>query len=452
MFNSRLTLSQDSFAVPMSQFPQFADRGYHIQRQLGQNRAGGRMTYLAQADNSPEPVVLKQFLFGDAAQWSAYDSCEREIQVLKGLNHPGIPRYLDSFETENGFCLVQEYKPAPSLAQRRSFSPQEVKEIAIALLEILVYLQNRIPPVIHRDIKPENVLVSEPSDSNGLQVYLVDFGFARIGEGDVAMSSVVKGTLGFMPPEQLFNRPLTEASDLYGVGATLICLLTQTQSQDIGELMDDRYTIDFESRVPKLSLRWVDWLKTLVQPSPSDRYANAAEALAALNPIYVNRVPKVVAKPNSVVLEATQLGQQIAETVMLKNPVPDTVLQGRWRVLPHPKDPPSRPGSHHWLRVTPDSVEGEQVLCRVRANTGKLVANSVYERRLVFESNADPQQLELAVTVKTAPAPVRLPALPTKRLGVLFVSATVLSFGVHIWWGAVVALADSLAQAIDKLS
>jgi len=452
MFNSRPTLSQDSFAVPMSQFPQFADRGYRVQRQLGQNRAGGRMTYLAEADNSSEPVVLKQFLFGDAAQWSAYDSCEREIQVLKGLDHPGIPRYLDSFETENGFCLVQEYKPAPSLAQRRSFSPEEVKEIAIALLEILVYLQNRIPPVIHRDIKPENVLVSEQPTSNGLQVYLVDFGFARIGPGDVAMSSVVKGTLGFMPPEQLFNRPLTEASDLYGVGATLICLLTQTQSQDIGELMDDRYTIDFESRVPKLSLRWVDWLKTLVQPAPSDRYANAAEALAALNPIYVNRVPKVVAKPDSVVLEATQLGQQLAETVMLKNPIPDTVLQGRWRVLPHPKDPPSRPGSHHWLRVTPDLVEGEQVLCRVRANTGKLVANSVYERRLVFESNADPQQLELAVTVKTAPAPVRLPALPTKRLGVLFVSATVLSFGVQIWWGAIVALADSLAQAIDKLS
>lgn len=92
------------------------------------------------------------------------------------------------------------------------------------------------------------------------------------------------------------------------------------------------------------------------------------------------------------------------------------------------------------------------MLCRVRANTGKLVANSVYERRLVFESNADPQRLELAVTVKTAPAPVRLPALPTKRLGVLFVSATVLSFGVQIWWGAMVALADSLAQAIDKLS
>ena len=51
----------------------------------------------------------------------------------------------------------------------------------------------------------------------------MDFGFARIGDGEVGVSSVVKGTLGFMPPEQIFNRQLTEASDLYGLGMTLIC-------------------------------------------------------------------------------------------------------------------------------------------------------------------------------------------------------------------------------------
>jgi putative transposase len=94
----------------------------------------------------------------------------------------------------------------------RSFAPDEIKQIATSVLEILVYLQNRIPPIIHRDIKPENILVDEQ-----INVYLVDFGFARIGEGEVAMSSMVKGTLGFMAPEQLFNRQLTEASDLYGL-------------------------------------------------------------------------------------------------------------------------------------------------------------------------------------------------------------------------------------------
>jgi serine/threonine protein kinase len=56
---------------------------------------------------------------------------------------------------------VQEYKKAPSLAQRRSFTPEDIKQIAVSLLEILVDLQKRTPPVIHRDIKPENILVDQ---------------------------------------------------------------------------------------------------------------------------------------------------------------------------------------------------------------------------------------------------------------------------------------------------
>ena len=47
---------------------------------------------------------------------------------------------------------------AESLAVSRSWNPQEIKQVAIATLEILVYLQSQGPPVIHRDIKPENIL------------------------------------------------------------------------------------------------------------------------------------------------------------------------------------------------------------------------------------------------------------------------------------------------------
>lgn len=430
----------------MRQLPQLQARGYRIQRELGHNRAGGRITYLAANTETQQPVVIKQFLFGGTAGWSAYDTYEREIQVLRGLTYPGIPRYLDSFETEDGFCLVQEYKNARSLAEPRSFDPEEVKQVAIALLEILVYLQNRIPPVIHRDIKPENVLVADD-----LQVYLVDFGFARIGDGEVAMSSVVKGTLGFMPPEQLFNRQLTEASDLYGVGATLICLLSGIRSQDIGDLMDDSYRLDFQSRIPKVSLPWIAWLKKMVDPAPANRYPNAAAALDALKPIYVNRVPEVTTKTPEIVLEAKRLGEIVSETVVLRNRVPDTELQGQWQVLPHPKDLPRRDRKHHWLIVSPDRAEGNHILCRVRANTGKLVANAVYRRELVFLSNAEPNPLRFTVTVKTAPAPIRVPSPPMQRLWVLLVSAAVLSFGVDTWWGVTVSLARVFARNIDKL-
>jgi Flp pilus assembly protein TadD len=179
---------------------------------------------------------------------------------------------------------VQEYKNALSLAVRRSFTPEDIKKIAVSVLEILVDLQKRTPPVIHRDIKPENILVDKQ-----LNAYLVDFGFARIRTGELALSSVAAGTPGFMPPEEQFGRPLTEASDLYSLGATLICLLTGTRSLDVGNLIDDNYRFDFKGNVPQLSPRFVQWLTKVVEPNLKNRYANAAVALEALKPIQVVR-------------------------------------------------------------------------------------------------------------------------------------------------------------------
>lgn len=271
--------------------PDFSNYGYKTNSELGHNRAGGRVTYLATEINSTNSVVVKQFQFASpGANWSEYQASDRELQVLRQLDHPNIPRYLDSFQTGAGFCLVQEYKKAPSLAEKTKWSPQEVKQIAISVLEILKYLQSQIPPVIHRDLKPENILVDKQ-----MKVTLVDFGFARVGVGEVAVSSVVKGTLGFMPPEQMFNRELTVASDLYSLGATLICLLTNTNSTEVGSLMDEMGRIDFKSRVSHLSDRFINWLQKMVEPNYKNRFPSAEVALDALIPIEVLRpvtIPK----------------------------------------------------------------------------------------------------------------------------------------------------------------
>lgn len=258
---------------------------YKVVRELGRNQEGGRITYLATDTslNPPQQVVIKEFRFAaSGANWSGFKAYEREIEVMRELNHPRIPRYLDSFETKSGFCLVQEYKNALSLAVRRSFTPEDIKKIAESVLEILVYLQKRTPPVIHRDIKPENIVVD-----NQLNAYLVDFGFARIRGGELAVSSVAAGTPGFMPPEEQFGRTLTKASDLYSLGATLICLLTGTRSVDVGNLIDDNYRFDFKKLVPQLSPRFISWLEKMVAPNVKQRFNNAAAALEALKPIDV---------------------------------------------------------------------------------------------------------------------------------------------------------------------
>jgi serine/threonine protein kinase len=81
----------------MSNFPDFSKLGYQVIRELGHNYVGGRITYLATNLRIQQSVVVKQFHFAKfSSDWSGFKAYEREIQVLQGLNHPGIPRYLDS--------------------------------------------------------------------------------------------------------------------------------------------------------------------------------------------------------------------------------------------------------------------------------------------------------------------------------------------------------------------
>jgi serine/threonine protein kinase len=207
-------------------------RDYAVLGILGQNREGGRITYLAQAPDGVK-VVIKAFRFATDSTWEDYSVIAREVDILKALDHPRIPKFLESFETEEGACLVQQYMDAPNLDQKRVYTTEQIQQVAQDLLEILIYLQSLTPPVLHRDIKPGNLLLD--ADHN---LSLVDFGFSRIGLADVAVSSMVRGTTGFMPPEQMLGLDLTKASDLYSVGATLICLILGLPSGRMAQLMD----------------------------------------------------------------------------------------------------------------------------------------------------------------------------------------------------------------------
>jgi serine/threonine protein kinase len=265
----------------MSNHPDFSSHSYQVVRELGRNREGGRVSYLAENIIDKQQVVIKQFRFAqESTNWQGFKAYEREIAILQELNHPRIPRYLDSFETTDGFCMVQEYKDAPDLARRKSFKPAEIKKIVISVLEVLDDLQQRIPMIIHRDIKPENILAGADE-----QVYLIDFGLARVNSSEVALSSVMAGTPGFMPPEELFNRPLTTASDLYSLGATTIALLTNISAVNISSLIDENYQFKFRHLLPGINPDFIDWLQKMVAPNLKDRYGNAAIALQELHKI-----------------------------------------------------------------------------------------------------------------------------------------------------------------------
>ncbi|MEM7727363.1 MAG: serine/threonine-protein kinase [Cyanobacteria bacterium P01_A01_bin.45] len=260
--------------------PDFSLQGYVIEQELGNNLTGGRVTYRAINQKEQKPVVIKQFQFAQtSSSWFDYEALKREIELLQQLHHPQIPKYLDSFQTDKGFCLVQEHKNATPLAVSRNFTISEIQQIAQSILKILIYLQHQKPTIIHRDIKPENILVDEK-----LNVYLVDFGLAKIGVENVGYS-MVKGSLGFMSPEQMFNRNLSTASDLYSLGVTLICLLLKIPSEKVGELIDENYRINLKSLLPNLDCIFRLWLEKMVEPNPCNRFPDAVSALRCLKPV-----------------------------------------------------------------------------------------------------------------------------------------------------------------------
>jgi len=386
----------------MTKLPINSRPRYQKIRELGCNTANGRITYLVRDNATGQLVVIKEFKLAKVSSERAILKVyEQEIKVLQSLDHPGIPRYLNSFENKTGFCLVQEYKDAQSLAKFRSVTVQEVKDIALRILDILNYLQERTPPVIHRNIKPENILIDEH-----LNVYLVDFGFARIGSGNGAMSSMAAGTFGFMAPEQIHNRKLSLATDLYGVGATLVCLLIQKQSTTIETLIDPMGRINFQPMVSELNPLFIVWLETMVQPYNKDRYASALVAKEALLSLSVTATPKVDFTPNHIQFIAKEVDEILTQTITVSNSTPYTILEGCWSVVSHPNDPQDKLNNHAWISFSPNEFIRNKCECSITVDTSKLIMGQVYQRQIVLQINSEDNNEILPIEVYTVSQPI----------------------------------------------
>jgi serine/threonine protein kinase len=277
-----------------------ADR-YQCDRRLG--KQAGRQTLLARDLKTQQQVVVKLLSFSSDFNWEDLKLFEREVETLKSLSHPAIPRYLDSFEihtpNRKGFALVQTYIEAKSLQEYlsdgRTFSESEVKQLATALLDILAYLHQRHPPVIHRDIKPSNILLKNRSGNSVGEVYLVDFGAVQTLATQQGKTVTVVGTYGYMPPEQFGGRAVP-ASDLYSLGATLIALITKQHPADLPQ---KDLQIEFE-QFTQLSSGFTNWLKWMTHPSLDRRPASVQMAKEVLEkPQQINQYSLPVKQGNT---------------------------------------------------------------------------------------------------------------------------------------------------------
>ena len=161
---------------------------------------------------------------------------QREAEILKLLNHPGIPRCEPDgyFTWQDGtlirYCLVMEKIDGQNLEkwfeqrERKIITQEQAIDWLKQLLEIVEYFHQR--NYIHRDIKPVNIMVKP----NG-QLVLIDFGTVKkitdtyISKlvDDVNSTSILSH--GYTPLEQRKGKPLKQ-SDFFALGCTLVYLLT----------------------------------------------------------------------------------------------------------------------------------------------------------------------------------------------------------------------------------
>jgi len=249
---------------------------YQIAERLG---AGGMArTFAATCLADQSAVVVKELVFSQLESWKAYDLFLREVRILQSLDHPAIPRFLEMLEiTQNNetcLYLVQARVPGESLLQKlqAGWRPgeAEVKSLALNLLDVLQYLHGLAPPVIHRDIKPSNLIL------DGLRVFLIDFGAVQDLLKPEGGSTVV-GTYGYMAPEQFSGRAVP-VSDLYGLGATLVHILS---GRPPAEMPQRELRLAFEDYV-QISGEFKTWLQQMLSPAPENRFQSAAEAREAL--------------------------------------------------------------------------------------------------------------------------------------------------------------------------
>ncbi|MBW4599775.1 MAG: serine/threonine protein kinase [Calothrix sp. FI2-JRJ7] len=253
---------------------------YKILSILGQGGIG--ITYSALDIECDKHVALKVLSLRKMKDWKKMELFEREAKTLAQLNHPAIPSYYGYFQIDTqldkSFYIVQQLAPGKSLAELIEAgwcpSEDEVREIAVSILEILTYLHSLVPPVIHRDIKPQNIIRSDDG-----KIFLVDFGaVAETYHNTIAGGSTIVGTLGYMAPEQ-FRASAVPATDLYGLGSTLLFLLTQKSPADLPQ---SQLKIDFRSHT-NITNHFANWLDKMLEPVSSNRFPSTQEATAVLN-------------------------------------------------------------------------------------------------------------------------------------------------------------------------
>jgi serine/threonine-protein kinase len=206
-----------------------------------------------------------------------------EAAIVDQLHHPNIIRIFERGEHDGKLFIAMELLNGPSLADviRRGevVSVPDCVDIMSQLADALAKIHSK--GIVHRDLKPENVVLVE-ADGRRNVVKLLDFGLATTHSlTRLTQTGMILGTISYLSPEQITDRSVTAASDLYSLGVVAYELLTfqkpfpgETPADIIKQILDREPSapvglrLDIPGRLDDASL--VARLEELRRTRPAD--------------------------------------------------------------------------------------------------------------------------------------------------------------------------------------
>ncbi len=204
---------------------QIGDQFEHFQIITHMAQGGMSDIYRARDLLNGREVVLKipnRMMIGDPAQ---YERFQRELQVMKTLNHPAIQRGVASGQFNRTPYLVTEFVDGKSLRDiirdKAPMPPDEAVSLIRKVADGMAYCHAN--NVVHRDLKPENILVTKDG-----QPVILDFGLALTPQSHRVTYANFSGTAGtpdYMSPEQIEGQRGDARTDEYAIGTMLYEML-----------------------------------------------------------------------------------------------------------------------------------------------------------------------------------------------------------------------------------
>lgn len=274
---------------------------YRVVRRL----ASGGMSevYLAVDLRRPEApnVVIKRLT--SASQRDAYvrELFARETRAYARLDSPHVVRLYDSVSIGPENVLVLEHVHGPALAEvmntlraRQTPLPEPLAlTIAAGVFSALSAAHTALEPetmqpspVVHRDVSPSNVLLSWQGE-----IKLTDFGVAKLADDPAASrASLLKGTLGYMAPEQVVGAPVGPRTDIFAACVLLRELLLNRPTfprRGLSEVEFMRSIAqanieDLRKMRPETSPELAEMLRLGLERDPKDRMLTAQDAVRTL--------------------------------------------------------------------------------------------------------------------------------------------------------------------------